>query len=134
MTPYPKEVIQNAKKLFLEGIPVPKIAKILKIKRKETIFAWRKKFDWGSPISRTKDLAEASLDSAQQQRCVEVWTEVLNNSVKRLKATEFKSAEGIVEALKSATDALLKLSALKSIHTESSEDNPSSTLKDIFNL
>ena len=52
---YPIKVREEAKKLYEEGISEPKIAKMLGIKRSQTINDWRSKYGWKR--QKEKDIA-----------------------------------------------------------------------------
>ena len=131
MSGYPKEIINQAEKLWKQGLTAPEIAKSLNIRRVATIFNWRKKYGWQKP-----EASAANLAPSQKEKCIATWLKVLETCTIRLEKAEFKSAEGIIEALRSATEALLKLSAVGAISEpgEDLSDGPKDKVLSILNL
>lgn len=105
---YPQEVVDKAQKLWEGGMKAPEIAQALGIPRRETIFNWRKKYGWSRP--NEEDAADILKSTALQLK--KYWLEALEYTIECLKVTDFKSAEGAISALESATDALSKLDAV----------------------
>lgn len=103
---YPQEMIDKARRLWEGGLPANEVAKAIGINRRETIFNWRKKYGW----SREEDTRCALTSTAELLR--KYWYQALEYTIEALKTSEFKSAEGAIQALDTATNALSKLDTI----------------------
>jgi len=104
--PYGREVIEQADRLLKQGKTEPEVAKILGIKRFETVADWKKKHGIGKPKAEKipMDLREKNLG---------IWEQVQQDALEKLKTVDYSSAEEIVTALHIAHKCIMQLGELK---------------------
>jgi len=103
---YGKEVIEQADRLLKQGKSEPEVAKILGIKRFETVADWKRKHGIGK-------IKAKRMPMDLRGKNLEIWEKVQQDALEKLKKIDYSSAEEIVTALHIAHKCIMQLGEMK---------------------
>lgn len=117
---YSKKTKEEAKLLYEQGVPEPQIAKMLGIKRPQTINDWRAKFGW----QRWDPKVDIKILRSKPEM-IAFWESLGLKAINALRSTKIKSSTEALRILKEASQFLTSIDKMfkEPDSGEKNEDN-----------